>query len=366
MGHLYERLVFVWWIPALVLGQTTATASSLSGEWQGTWKSTKFYLELEEDRNALLTGISMQLFGDSNYEPTFSKGSYHSKEGEESSFSVELSRNRNAFTLSGEAKDPDTLEVSFDGEQTVLFNRLQAEEFDWQLWGTYYYLNPRPSKFPVAANRMHDEGVLEQPRHVIADLRMLMAATLGRNPDQVTAWMSLIDRSTHKEFWDDVLYYSNTIAGTDILLKEGRGKGSRWERFIKKGAPVPYEINPESADTVDLNWGYFFATGDTRSIRNIIGALKYAEYLPAVEAWQSSKKSKSDARRFNLGAAFQSAIWSVQSNCTQHRKVLEYCDQLLTSGKLHKDERIHLQAILQSREVNQARNHYAMLQQNEN
>jgi hypothetical protein len=361
--YYFVPIVAIGWIPRLHSQEDNEQTpindprATFSGSWTGSQMSARFILELEENMNATLTGISAQILRNAFFEPALSHGTYEVIEGESAAELSLIVDNRKAVYRCF-LEDRTHLKCFVGTEDAIEFTKIDDAEFDWSLWGTYYYLNPLPEKFTRAAIAMAKSGVLDQARHTIADLRMLMSSVMAQNPGRIGEWMREVDRDAHKTFWDDVLYYSRTKEGTDILLEEGKKKGRRFARFVEQGAPIAHEIDPEGADTIDLNWGYFFATGDTRAVHNVIRAFAHAEYEPFIEAWENSKKTRKDAKNYNLGAAYRAARWSIHANCTQHSRVLRFCDDLLQSGNVTPAESTTLSSILSSADVEMARRHY--------
>jgi len=98
--------------------------------------------------------------------------------------------------------------------------------------------------------------------------------------------------------------------------------------------------------TLDMLWSYFFATGEEKSIRRLISALELSKYSGAVEKFENSEKAEKDVKEAYFDAAFQAALWSLESNCRQHPLVLKYCETIFKEQELSKEERLWLGVLL--------------------
>ena len=109
--------------------------------------------------------------------------------------------------------------------------------------------------------------------------------------------------------------------------------------------PDPYG-ETLSGGQQDMLWAEFFATGRIRPIRKLISNLEYSKYKGSIEAYKESKKTEEDKLNAYKDAVFQSAVWSLASNCKQHALVAKYCIYLHDNGKLSANEKSLLGVIL--------------------
>lgn len=224
----------------------------------------------------------------------------------------------------------------------------------------YYYLNPDPKSFLPAVKALNSDGMLKGDKPSL-DLVGLFSQILAQNPEQVEAWMMVIDRMDTKPFWDQALYLSGTDAGKKILLNELEDKGWKTNLKIQKGPPEIDNMAPVAPWVLDLNWGAFLASGNPDFVRNCIRAFNLVEYEQDLAKWETSDKTEEDSQRANLGGAFQAARWSVHSRCIQHSKVLLLCEELLDSGQLTPSEASTLSEILASPSIQVAKSIYKAL-----
>jgi hypothetical protein len=111
--------------------------------------------------------------------------------------------------------------------------------------------------------------------------------------------------------------------------------------------PDPYQ-EITSGDQLDMLWAEFFATSRVKPIRRILTALNLSPNAGMLDKLKSGKLQKSDEviKQATLDAVFQSAIWSIKSNCKQSPLLFQYCVGLYESDKLNKTEKGFLGAIL--------------------
>ena len=98
-------------------------------------------------------------------------------------------------------------------------------------------------------------------------------------------------------------------------------------------------------------WGEYFATGTIRPIRQLVTSLSLVEYsgtLEKIKAGELDPKKSEVYRAGNLEAVFQSALWSLRSNCRQSALVFQYCVRILNSEELEKNAQSCLAMLLKS------------------
>ena len=110
---------------------------------------------------------------------------------------------------------------------------------------------------------------------------------------------------------------------------------------------VSGQIN--SADQLDILWSEFLATGRYEPINKIISALSLGKHKGTLEKIKSGKiKNITDKIRQEayLEATYQSAVWSLISNCSQMPLVFKYCVFIYEHEKLTDDVKGQLGFIL--------------------
>jgi len=126
---------------------------------------------------------------------------------------------------------------------------------------------------------------------------------------------------------------------------------SEFDGYIKKlkklRVPNPYE-EIETGDQLDMLWAEFFATSRVKPIRQILTALNLGTHVGTLEKVKSGELTKSPEiqKKATLEAVFQSALWSVMSNCKQSPLLFQYCMGLYESDQLNEMEKGCLGAML--------------------
>lgn len=122
-------------------------------------------------------------------------------------------------------------------------------------------------------------------------------------------------------------------------------------RVMKAGRiPDPYgEIT--SGKQLDMLWAEYFATGRVQPIRQLLTALNLGEYagtLDKIKAGELDPKALEVYREGMLEAVFQSALWSLRSNCKQSPLVFQYCVGILDTEELEKPAQACLAMLLKA------------------
>ncbi len=109
----------------------------------------------------------------------------------------------------------------------------------------------------------------------------------------------------------------------------------------------PFNDNEiESASHLDIQWTKFFASGAYDPILQLVNALQFSEFLPDLENYEKSDKSKEAALRANKGAWYTAAKWSLESNCSQYVLVKDYCRYILNNEPLSESVKKDLKLII--------------------
>jgi len=169
-----------------------------------------------------------------------------------------------------------------------------------------------------------------------------MSQVMAQNPKNVTGWLKEFEDLDEKQR-NAVLsaaWYSDTETA-DAYFKENKLKA-----WAEQDSPEILEMKVDNPATLDMLWGYFMATGDKAPIRRIVSAFQLAKYSGAAKRYKNSEKTAQDKQEAWLDATFQAAQWSLQNNCTQHPKVLEYCEAIFRDKGTPKGESLWLGIIL--------------------
>lgn len=107
--------------------------------------------------------------------------------------------------------------------------------------------------------------------------------------------------------------------------------------------PDPY-LEISSGSQLDMLWAEFYATSKVKPVKQILTALKLSIHSGTIEKYKSGELEKTDEtmKRLLLEAVFQSAVWSIMSNCKQSDLLFQYCIGLYESDGLSETEKKYL------------------------
>jgi hypothetical protein len=120
-------------------------------------------------------------------------------------------------------------------------------------------------------------------------------------------------------------------------------------RIEKTKVPDPY-LEIHSGEQLDILWAEFFATSRIKPIRRIISSLNLSEHLGTLDKVKSKEldiKNNEVRRKAMLEAVFQSALWSLTTNCEKSALLFRYCVGLYESNELNKKEKRVISIILE-------------------
>lgn len=141
-----------------------------------------------------------------------------------------------------------------------------------------------------------------------------------------------------------LLTYSN-IGTTDFFNSlEGEEKNT----YLKiKETPLK-DIYGTLSDPsqLDMLWGTFLTNGSYQPILKLIQTLDYTKYQGDLDKFKSSQKTNEDRQKALNNAIYTSLVWSLKSNCKQHKLVKEYCDWAEQNEKLSGVQKSELEIIL--------------------
>jgi len=218
------------------------------------------------------------------------------------------------------------------------FTLLHAHGADWV---TDYYLDPKPDEFAKNVQELENQGIFEKENAqwpVVSFLSQVMAA----NPSQVGEWMAFSE--TLNEPSIGALRLAAWYSHTSTAKKYFHSK--ELTNYIQNEAPNILELEVNNPTVLDMLWGYFFATGEIEPLERISKALELSKYTDAVDSYKESQKTEEDKKNLYLGVTFQSAMWSIESNCKNHPLVLEHFRSIFQAPKTPKSQSLWIGVIL--------------------
>lgn len=144
-------------------------------------------------------------------------------------------------------------------------------------WLNHYYENPQPDQFVPAIYELSRNGYFEQPGHVSQAIGFI-AGVFSRNPEQIDQWVVNLGGlpAPHQRLIAAALWYSGSPKGAEYLRAYSRVVNRELRAEIDGLLvlkPSLRETDVLSASSLNLQWGAFLATGDSRHIQKVLAAL---------------------------------------------------------------------------------------------
>ena len=208
-------------------------------------------------------------------------------------------------------------------------------------WISHYYESPAPERFVAEVQAMSKAGSLSNPNSA-AMTSVFLGRVMAANPAQVNSWLTKLgdlkgnDRQT--------LLFAANLSKTKEAQAYLDGQPDA-EKYRAKTIDIR-TLEPKNPTVLDMLWADFFATGEAVPIRRIVVALNYDKYSGALDRYAKSEKTEKDRDEATLEAVFKAAMWSLESNAKQHRRVGETLEQIYYAGELTQPENLWLSVIL--------------------
>ena len=182
-------------------------------------------------------------------------------------------------------------------------------------WMMRYYQHPRPDLTISAVEFMAKSGELSH-KGAQPPIGAFLSEVFIQNPGAVEQWQTQLRNGTddQERILALALWMSDVKELLPLLKAMASGSSASVGEYAKgllaTRPPDLLRDDVASAGFLDMLWGGFFATGDERYVRRIIGTLPLA-------------KTEGDIQEKLIGSAAQ---WSLTSNATQHTRVMEICE----------------------------------------
>lgn len=207
-------------------------------------------------------------------------------------------------------------------------------------WFNNYYMNPHPES-ALAYYLYYANSKLSEADDKFWPIFSLFNEIFSNNPfllNQIADCFNLQEDRT-KIYLVYLIQYSKIDDGR--FLKDLKGiEGEAFMKVKEESFPDIYgELNEPTQ--LDMLWSVFFATGSYKPILKFIKTLDYAKYQKDYENFSRSKKTEADKLKVIKYAMYKAIVWSLNSNCHQHRLVCDYCkwaEQFEDLTKIQKKE----------------------------
>ncbi len=141
-------------------------------------------------------------------------------------------------------------------------------------WLEGYYLNPTPNRFVPQMKAWAEDGTL---KNQVAQPALIgfMSQLMRQNRDQILPWTEELNAELTPE--DMVVYHTALVFSrtgqADELIK--KALGDQWRSFERPSKILELTLN--EPPTMNMLWGYFYATGSESAIRRIIHGFRYED-----------------------------------------------------------------------------------------
>jgi hypothetical protein len=208
-------------------------------------------------------------------------------------------------------------------------------------WVTFYYRSPTPEEFVKQVKAMSKAGLFAK-KHAHPPLTAFFSQVMRTNADKIPLWLDELKDLDQEE--QDIFLKAAFLSNTDSSQKYF--KEQKIEKYAGKKQVDLLKIEIDQPSDLDAMWGYFMATGEAEPIYRIISAFKYSDDVGSLEKYKSSQKTEADKKAAYRETIFRSAMWSLESNCQQHPRVMEITEKYFASKKPTDNERIYLGIVL--------------------
>ncbi len=211
-----------------------------------------------------------------------------------------------------------------------------AEEKDWL---EFYYENPKPERFVEQMKEWAADGTLDND-HAKPALIAFASQVLRQNRDRLQEWYEALAGLSpgQRQVLHTAMLFSRTEEA-DAIMRKAYGKAYEDQ---KQETQKILEMPLDQRDTMDMLWGFFYATGSEGAIRRIVVAFRFRDAPdrpPGVEVPEGYVPLYKALPQF----AFDSLL----ANAERHPRVEEILRELLEKDStLMEMEREGIRAVL--------------------
>lgn len=205
-------------------------------------------------------------------------------------------------------------------------------------WINGYRLNPGPKRLPAAIKAMQQFGITQDMDQAGVYIGFT-AGVIGSNPQDAE---TLISSCFPLPPADQVLLikaiaYSGLPEWKDLLIKFVERMPARKvliDKYLFANKPVLADLPMgDDSTTIDINWGYYFATGSEAPVRRIVSAL----------AWTLDRN---EIEKLTIGAM---AKWTLAQNASRDPDLLAMLKSIAAEEKA--DVRAPLHDVIEGAET---------------
>lgn len=191
-------------------------------------------------------------------------------------------------------------------------------------WMEGYYLDPQPNRLPEEVKDWSEQGLLQREgtRDVLIGF---LSQVLRQNRPKIKEWDNQLAGlpPDDRRIWRTGVWYSRTTEGDEIIKEALGGKLTNEDL-----APKLLELPLDRPTTLDMLWGYFFATGSESPVRRLVEAFRFEDVS---EPPPGAKIPQGYVPLFTQLP--EMVAWSITSMAAEHPKVAEFCVHFYESPK---------------------------------
>jgi len=192
-----------------------------------------------------------------------------------------------------------------------------AEEKDWL---EYYYQEPTPGRFVDQMKSWAEDGTLDN-EYAVPALIAFISQVIRQNKAELAGWYDSLAGldPKHRQILHTGMLFSRTEEA-DELLRERYG-----ERYDEQKEETPriLELPLDKRSTLDMLWGFFYATGSEGAIRRIVLCMRFAEAPDELEGIDIP-----EGYRPLYTELPYAAVNMLIANGIRHPRVFEICKKL--------------------------------------
>ncbi len=147
----------------------------------------------------------------------------------------------------------------------------KPEEKDWL---EYYYENPTPERFVAEMKNWAEDGTLDN-EHARPALIAFISQLIRENREALQQWHSDLSGLTpeHMQILHTAMLLSRTSEADEIMAGIFGKKYEEQKVETRKILEMPLD----KPVTLDMVWGFFYATGSETAIRRVVVAFRFIE-----------------------------------------------------------------------------------------
>lgn len=147
----------------------------------------------------------------------------------------------------------------------------KGEERDWL---EFYYENPTPDRFITQMKDWAEDGTLDND-HAKPALIAFVSQLIRQNREKLAEWYSGLAGLDPKQMqvMHTAMLFSRTEEA-DTILKEQFGQAYEDQKAETKKI---LEMPLDQKDTMDMLWGFYYATGSPEAIRRLILCFRFKD-----------------------------------------------------------------------------------------